>query len=148
MASKLTSRGGFTVAEVVLALALVSVTVLTLMGLCLRTLQANRKNVDTGMGQLVAEQAIEQIAMSAEASATAPVWASNSAVVAYSSDTVQVAGTTFQVTTYATDVAPTVFVATKRLKRLQTRVVWKDLQQGKMGYGNLRAESTRLVHEP
>jgi len=149
MAAILKKVGGFTVAEILLAIALIAVTLLTIMGLCLRTLQSNRKTIDTGAGQMVADQVLEQVADAAEASKTAAVWATNSAVNAYSSDPVTIQGTTFQVTTYATDVVATpAFAAGKRLKRLTTRVIWKDLAQGKMGYGNLRAQASRLVHEP
>lgn len=142
---------GFTVAEVVLALALISVTVLTLLGLCLRTLQASRKTIDTGSGQMVLEQALEAVAQAAEKSDSAAVWGTNSASLPYSSDAILLNQTTYQVTVYATDVAVTSgvpFAADKRLKLLRATAVWRDQQQGRMGYGVFRASSTRLVHEP
>jgi Tfp pilus assembly protein PilV len=142
---------GFTVAEVVLALALISVTVLTLLGLCLRTLQASRKTIDTGSGQMVLEQALEAVAQAAESSDAAAVWASNSATTPYSSDPVLLNDVTYLVSVYATDVVAASglpFAADKRLKLLRATVEWRDLPQGRMGYGLLRASSTRLVHEP
>ena len=151
MVAILSRRRGFTVAEVLLAILLIAVSLLTLLGLSLRTLQANRKTIDTGSGQMVAEQLIEEIAHSAEISKTAPVWAVNSAVVAYSTDVVVIQGTPFEATTYAVDVvasSPPLFAATKRLKKLTTEVIWKDLAQGKMGYGQLHARASRLVNEP
>lgn len=152
MAAKLIGCRGYTLAEILLSISLLTIVLLTLLGLCLRTLQSSRKSIDTGAGQIVADQALEQLAFAAESSATAPVWlAPSSVTVAYSTDTVTVQGTSFEVTTYAADVvasAAPFFVPGKRLRQLTTRVIWKDLAQGKMGYGRLNAQASRLVHEP
>jgi Tfp pilus assembly protein PilV len=142
---------GFSLAEVVLALALIAVTVLTLLGLSLRTLQANRKVIDTGAGQMVLEQALEQMAHEAESSDSVALWSHNSLTVAYSSDPITLGNITYLVSIYAHDLTAasgTPFASDKRLKLLQGSVVWRDLQQGRSGYGQLRAQSSRLVHEP
>ncbi|MBT9582949.1 hypothetical protein IV102_06340 [bacterium] len=144
-------RQGFTVAEILLALALISVVVLTLIGLSLYSLNANRKSRDVSAGQLVAEQVLERLVYEADTSPASPIWAQNSQSVAYAEQQVTVEPSVFNVTTYVSNVndqAGTIFVAGRRLKRLEALVVWQDAQAGKSGYGRLSVRATRLVNEP
>lgn len=145
MAGKVTSQRGFTVAEILLALALISIVILTLLGLSIRSLQVNRKNLDTAVGQLVANQALERLVYEAEHDSTAPVWASNSTTIPFSNTQVTMGDTPFNVTIFASDALS---APGPRLKQLKSRVVWSDTPQGKAGQGILRVEATRLVHEP
>ena len=50
---------GFSIAEVLLSLGLLTVVLLTLLGLATQALHTNRKNLDTAAGQLVADQALD-----------------------------------------------------------------------------------------
>ena len=137
-------RRAFSVAEIILALAMISVAVLTLLGLSLRSLQSSRKVLDTSSGQLVAEQVLERLVYEAERNSTALIWTSIS--TPYQQDTVTMGQTVFNVTVYVTDVAG--FVAPKRLRKLDSTVIWQDAPQGKAGQGRLKIEATRLLHEP
>lgn len=149
MEAALNRLRGFTIAEVLLALGLVTVAVLALLGLSLRSLQANRKVNDTLSGQLVADQAVERIVYQAESSASDPVW-SHAVPAPYQSTTVTQGDSVFNVTVYATDVNDTGggFIAGKRLKLLEAEVTWQDAPNGKAGQGRLQVRTSRLVHEP
>lgn len=138
-------RTGFTIAEVLLSLGLLTVVLLTLLGLATQALQSNRKNLDTAAGQLVADQALERAAYDAEQSASAAIWSINSLTVPVSTTTVTMGSVPYNVTLYAND---SLAVAGRRLKRIRARVVWADAPSGKAGQGQLRVEAARLVHEP
>lgn len=142
-------RAGFTVAEVLLALALTVVALLALLGLSLRSLQSSRKANDTLGGQLVAEQALERLAQQAEQAATAPVW-SHALSTPYQNVVLTQASTAFNVTVYASDVpvSGSSFVGGKKLKCLEAWVRWQDAPNGKSGYGVLQVRASRLVHQP
>ena len=143
-------RRGFSLAEILLALGLITIVVLTLLALSLQSLKTNQKINDTTAGQLVAEQVLERIAYQAESSNTAAVWPINNPLAPYSADQVTVGDSVFNVTVYATDVTDSsgLMIAPKRLKELDATVIWQNDQQGKAGQGNLRIQATRLVHEP
>lgn len=138
-------RAGFTIAEVLLSLGLLTVVLLTLLGLATQALQSNRKNLDTAAGQLVADQALERIVYDAEQSASAAVWGINSLTVPMSSTIVTMGSTPYNVTLYAND---SLAVAGRRLKRVRATVIWADAPNGKAGQGRLQVEAARLVHEP
>jgi hypothetical protein len=90
----------------------------------------------------VAEQVLERLVYEADTNPTSPIWAHNSQAVAYSEQQVVVEPSVFNVTTYISNVndqGGTIFVAGRRLKRLEAQVVWQDAQAGKAGYGRLRA---------
>jgi len=135
----------FTLAEILLALGLISIVILTILGLSIRSLHVNRKNMDTTVGQMVANQALERLVYEAEHDSTAPVWANNSATIPFSNTQVTMGDTAFNVSIFASDALST---PGSRLKRLKSQVIWSDAPQGKVGKGVLRVEATRLVHEP
>lgn len=141
---------GFTVAEVLLALALITIAVLTLLGLSLYSLNASRKSRDVTAGQMVAEQTLERLVYEADTNPASTLWSQNSQTVPYQQQQVTMEPSVFNVTVFVSNVVDTggQFVAGSRLKRLESLVVWQDAQNGKSGYGQLRVRATRLVHEP
>jgi Tfp pilus assembly protein PilV len=146
-------RRGFTVAEILLALALISVVVLTLLGLALHSMTAGRKTRDLSAGQMVAEQVLERLVYDAESHNTdtdkAALWSHADPNQIYAQTQVTVEPSVFNVTTYVSDVNAAEFspLQKKRLKRIQCVVVWQDAPEGKAGYGRLEVRATRLLHE-
>lgn len=140
-------RRGFSVAEVILSLALITVVVLGLIGVSLYSMSASRKSRDLTAGLMVAEQVIERLVYDAESNAGAALWTANSAT-AYQQQTVSMSGSAFNVTVYVSDVSPGVFGAGTRLKKLDGLVVWQDAPQGKARQGRLQVRTSRLLHEP
>lgn len=141
------SRRGFTIAEILLALALITVVILTLLGLSIQSLVVGQKSQDLVGGQLVAEQVTERLVYGAESNPAAALWGHNLATH-YAQETVTLGPTVFNVTTYVNDVAPTDFAINRRLKRLESVVIWQEAQQGKKNAGRLEIRTTRLLHEP
>lgn len=145
-------RRGFSLAEVLLALALITIVVLTLLGLSIQSLSASQKTRDLTAGQLAAEQVVERLVYEGDTTGPlSPFWTQNSALAPYNQQNVTISNTVFNVTTYLNDVvdSPGLFVGQKkRLKRLNSTVIWQDAQQGKANQGRLQLQTTRLVHEP
>ena len=139
---------GFTLAEVLLALLLISVAILTLLALSLQTLSASRKNVDTMGGQLVAEQVLEKLANVAEITPESPLWYASDPLTPYRNDILTQGDTAYNVSIYISDVAGFPPTPGQRLKLLQADVVWQDQPQGKARQGTLRISTSRLLREP
>jgi type II secretory pathway pseudopilin PulG len=151
--SRITRRSAFTLAEVLLALALVTIVLLSVVGLALNAMSAMSKSVDVSAGLNVAEQEIERLAYDAENAPTAAFWTFSNQVNTYSTGQVVVGASRFSTATYVTDVADSggnFVVAGKRLKQVKAVVVWSDAGADgkKAGKGTLRATAARLVHEP
>lgn len=139
---RVSHKKGFTVAEILLALLLISVAILTLMGLSLQSLSASRKSQDTLAGQLVAEQVLEKLVHDVEtATSASPFWAAVEGV--YQNQVIAQGSTSFNVTLSVTNVT-----GQPRLRLLEADVRWQDAPQGKARQGQLRVTSSRLIHEP
>ena len=133
-------------AEFVLAMALASVALLSLVAISLSALKSNRKATDTAVGALLAEQQVEQLVYAMQADSTAAIWA-HVPPAEYSVDTINVSNTDFTVVVYARDPDPT-FTDPHRLKRLEVVVKWCDSQAGnRAGMGKLEARAARLVRQ-
>lgn len=150
MVSAINRPRAFSLAELVLALGLITVVVLGLAGLALYSMTAGQKSRDLAAGELVAEQALERLVYDAESNPGAAVWGQDSATAVYAQQLVTLDPTVFNVTTYVTNVAPTTFdpATNQRLKRLDVVVIWQEAQQGKANQGRLQVASSRLLHEP
>lgn len=151
MDAALTRKGGFTLAEILLSLSLITIVVLALLGLSIRSLKGTQKSEDLTVGQLVAEQHIERLIYEAETNATSPFWAHNNPSAPYSTQTVDSNGSKFQLSIYISDVSASVdggFSVGRRLKLVQGDVTWHDAPQGKRDLGILNIRVSRMVHEP
>ena len=136
---------GFSVAEVLLALALITVTILALLGVSIYSLSADRKGRDLVAGQMVAEQALERIVYAAESNADAGLWYQNDAVATYASQVVTLTPTDYRVATYVTDLGG--YPIGRRLKLVECLVTWEAAPQGKVRQGRLQVRGNRLLHE-
>lgn len=150
---RIARRAAFTLAEVLLALALVTIVLLSVVGLALNAMSAMSKSVDVSAGISVAEQQIERLAYDAESAPSSAFWTFNNQVNTYSTGQVTVGASRFNTATYVSDVADSggnFVVSGKRLKQVKTVVIWSDAGPDgkKAGKGTLRASAARLVHEP
>ena len=132
-------------AEGLLALALITITILALLGVCIYSLSADRKSRDVVGGQMVAEQALERLVYAAESNPGAPFWGHNDAFNVYEQQVVTLTPTDYSVVTYVTDVGG--FPVGGRLKLVDCQVSWQGVPQGKVRQGQLRVRTSRLLHE-
>lgn len=139
------ARRGFSVAEVLLALALITVTILALLGVSIYSLSADRKSRDLVAGQMVAEQALERLVYSVENNADAGLWYQNDATTTYAQEVVTLTPTDYRVSTYVTDYGG--YPIGRRLKLVECLVTWEGAPQGKVRQGRLQVRTSRLVHE-
>lgn len=141
-------RVGFSLAELLLALALATITILTLMALSLSGLRSNRKSTDTVSGRLVAETRMQELIYAMQSGQGEGLWL-HSASSPYSVDTVRLGNLDFQLVVYTSDPDPTL-VAPNRLRNLEVRAEWMGGEGGasRAGMGRLQARCVRLVHEP
>lgn len=139
---------GFTLAEFLLAIALASVALLTLVAVSITALRSNRKSTDTAVGFLLADQTAEQTIYSMQSNTSAPIWNHN-LPSEYSLDTVNLSNQDFTVIVYARDPVAGL-VAPHRLKRIEVVTRWWDAQSNpsRAGMGRLEARAVRLVREP
>ncbi|MBT9582095.1 hypothetical protein IV102_02030 [bacterium] len=135
-------------AEVLVALSLITFVVLGLLGVSLYSMSAGRKSRDLTAGLMIAEQALERLAYEADSTPGAAVWTTDNQTTAYQQQVVTMNPSVFNVTIYVSDVAPAMFGANNRLKQLESLVVWQDAPQGKAKQGQLRVRTARLLHEP
>lgn len=141
-------NGAFTLAEVIISLALTVIVVLTLLGLGLTALQGNRKSTDLVAGQMAAEQELRELLYDAKANATAPLWSVNSRTAPYQVDPLTLSGTTYKIYTYASDVT-IVPPPYRGLKKVECIATWWDAPSGaRTGYGVLQASASQFVNVP
>lgn len=132
-----------------LATALATVALLSLVAVSLSALRSNRKATDTTVGSLLAEQTAEQLIYGMQSNTAAPIWNYSNALLEYSVDTVNLSNQDFTVIVYARD--PLAGLASPhRLKRIEVLTRWWDAQSNsnRSGMGRLEARTVRLVREP
>jgi type II secretory pathway pseudopilin PulG len=136
---------GFSLAEVLLAVALAAVIVLTLVALSLTSLRGNQKATDLTLAQSAAHQWIEEELYSAQHDSSNPLWIANNDQTPYKTLQLSVGNARYDLAVYAVDVNdPSV----PHLKRCRLRVAWWGGEQTRSGYGNLSTEVTRFVSKP
>ena len=130
-----------------MAIALVTVVMLTLVALSLTAMKSNRKATDSTTGQLLAEQRVDQLVYGMQSDNTLAIWGHN-LPTAYSVDQVNVSNTEFTVAVYARDPDATL-VTPNRLKRVEVVTSWWGAGSGnRAGMGKLEARFVRIVREP
>lgn len=144
MATAIARQQGFSVAEVLLAMALITVTLLALIGVSIFSLSVDRKSRDLVAGQMVAEQAVDRLVYAAESNPAASFWAHEVGLGLYEQQVVTLTPTDYQVTMYVADLG---FPAPRRLKQIDCEVTWQGVPQGKVRQGQLRIRASRLIHE-
>ena len=153
-------RQGFTLPEIVFALGLLLVAVLSAALLGFSTLASNRKATDTQSGALVASQVLDSEIQAAAQDPTSAFWNQNSALTVYETQTVTAGVTPYQARIYVSNVtiaadntipgAPaTPAPAAQTLKRVDVTVNWWDSQtKNRQGYGQLETRACRMVYGP
>ena len=143
----------FTLAELMLAVGLIAVVVLSVLGLGISVLRGSRKAIDTTVGQQVAEGELQRVIYQAEANTADPLWSQNSATTAYLTYPIVVKNTTFSVALYAQDLVdsstglPLGNTTFNQSLKVDARVSWWD-SNGNQGYGNLQASASQVIDGP
>ncbi|MFN8608744.1 MAG: hypothetical protein U0931_14500 [Vulcanimicrobiota bacterium] len=151
---------GFSLAEVLLATATIAVSLLTLTLVLIQLMKASRKTVDVSAAELASEKIIGQLIYNAQYNAAEhPVfWNSDypGAAPHYKSGTLTSNGTDFAYQMDAVTVnndntggtTPVGGTGNNRLKRILLTVTWWDGANGnRAGYGKLKLQKVRLIHE-
>lgn len=135
-------RVAFTLAEILLGVALAAVVVLTLVALSLTALKGNRKAADLTMAQNLAHQFIEQEIYGAQQEATAAFWSQNSDQSPLVERELVVGDAAYQAALYVVDANS---AATPGLKRCRVRLSWWGGEGDRAGYGRLFTEVVRFA---
>lgn len=156
------NRWGFTVAEVLLTLALMTMAILALMGLSFSSLKATTKSADVTRGVQVAQQYLDRIIEQALADQPAGMRASffDQDIPGQPWRTVDIplGQTRFTVKLFVQTVQDSSTGASlggaagagNRLKKVDAVVSWWDgdgQSQGRAGYGRLQTQLSQLVSE-
>ena len=136
---------GYTLAEVLLALALAVVVVLTLVGLSLTAHTGNQKSSDLMAAQSLAHQWLEEEIYAAQGIPGAAIWAANSETNPYQEKRTMVGHSEYLSAFYSSDVTDP---GMPSLKKCHLRVSWWNGAEGRPGYGRLYTEATRYVSKP
>lgn len=135
---------GFSLAEVLLGVALAAIVVLTLVALGLTALKGNRKAADLTLAQSLAHQAIEQHLYQAHQDSSAALWVANDDNQALSQSDLPVGTQVFSSALYVSDAST---AATPNLKRCRLRISWWGGTE-RQGYGRLSTEVIRFASRP
>lgn len=142
---------GFSLAELLLAMGLFAIVVLTFLGLATKLLQVDSKSLETSAGSLIAEQLIQrtEAQLSGDAAARANFFAEAYDVTPWAEGQVVSDGRTFYYTVHARTVANVGTVApSNRLKKIDFHVWWAgEDTQTRQGQGRLEVRGTQLVSE-
>lgn len=149
---------GFTLAEVLVSLLILSVAILALMALILSTLRAGQKSSDRPVGLLAADSALDywlsEVKVNYPNEPAATFWnTTNSVSTPWRSGKVNINNTEFIYSLYAEniDLQPstgktlTIAGVPNRLKKVDVVVWWWDGQR--QGYGQLRCSKSKVVNE-
>ena len=141
---------GFSMLEIILAIALIAIAVLVLMGLATTALSARQKSLDTEAARQVAQAQLQRVIRSAlndsPSGSRRRLFGHNSeAPLESGSSTTGV--TEFSYSVFAKSL--TVGAAPNRLAQVRVEVWWwGDKDQSRAGMGRLRYEISQLVDEP
>jgi Tfp pilus assembly protein PilV len=143
-------------AELMLAVGLISVVVLAVLGLGISVLRGTRKSIDSTSGQQVAESELQRVIYAAESNTADPLWSANSPTTPYTSYPVVVKSTSYQVAVYAQELVdsstslPLGNTTFNQSLKVDVRVNWWDTagQGSQVGYGNLQASASQVVDGP
>ena len=141
-------------AEVMLAVGLLGVVVLSVVALGISALRANRKALDSSAGQLVASSELQKTIYEAQNVGPGdPLWSRDNATDAMTTRVNKVGDTEFKVAIYATELrdasGPLGGATRNRAKKVEVLVTWWDAgAEGRQGYGQLRTRRSRIVNGP
>ncbi|ODT72645.1 hypothetical protein ABS71_07660 [bacterium SCN 62-11] len=152
------NRRGFSLAELVIAVALLAIMILGVMALSISVLKTERKANDLTAGKLVAQsvmsQLLDKLRSDTPAGVRATFMAYNTANVAFDSGTVVVQRTSYQYNVFVSTVTDSAgnpvggALSSNRLKNVEIQVSWwNGAAQNRAGYGSLKTSLSQLVAE-
>jgi Tfp pilus assembly protein PilV len=145
----------FTLAELLLAVGLISIVVLTVLGLGISVLSGTRKSIDTTVGQQIAEAELQRSIYQAEDSSSDPLWSASSPSDSFQNYTIAVKSTSYAVALYAQDLYDSSTGLAlgnstfNKSKKVDARVTWWNTGGvGRTGYGLLQASASQVIDGP
>lgn len=144
-------KRGFSLVELLVAIAILGLGGLALFGLFMTSIQARAKSNDTTSASRLASSELERAVLSAQrdipTGSKEAFWDNDYPISGspQTSTSTKVGGTDFTVDLFHTTVRANTSGA-NRLKRIQVRVTWWNGE--KQGYGKLQTLASRLVTEP
>lgn len=138
-------KSGFSLAEILLGVALAAVVVLTLVALSLTALKGNRKAGDQTLAQTLAHQQLEREIYQAQQDTTAAFWGADSDANPLSQNDLTVGTQTFRAALYVSEASTS---EAPNLKRCRLRMSWWGGEKGRPGYGRLSTEIVRYACKP
>jgi uncharacterized protein (TIGR02598 family) len=142
------TQAGFSIAEVILALGLLSVAVLALIGLATTALQARQKSDDTVIAKQVAESQLTRvIELALDDEAYRNSFFDASGTEPFNEGNVTVGDTEYSFSISVNDL--NLDVEPNRLVKVEAVVSWWGGEEsGRQGAGRLSTKLSRLVNEP
>lgn len=152
------SQRAFSLPELLLAIALFAVAILSIVALSLSVLRTDRKTVDTGVAHSVARQvllrSLEQVRTDQPGGSKVNFWNNNYVTQPFLKGKQNSNGTDFEYSIYAETVVSTSAspvggaVTGNRLKKVDVIVWWWNSDRAtRTGYGKLQISTSRLVSE-
>lgn len=149
---------GLSLAEMMVALGLISVAILAVLALSISIARVNREGTDRAIGGVVARQLVERLIDSLRADipagSTADFWNNEHTSTPFESGIFRTNDTDFEFKIFASSVVDaggdSVGGTTvgNRLKKVDVFVYWWDSEtEERQGYGKLEIQNTRLVSE-
>jgi Tfp pilus assembly protein PilV len=149
---------GFSLAEMLVALGLISVAVLSVLALSISIAKGNQEGTDRATGAVVARQLVnrvlDRLRADIPAGTNADFWDNEHTSTPFDSGVFRSNNTDYQYKVYAQSVEDSSGVSVggttpdNRLKKVDVIVWWWDSEKTeRQGYGKLEVRNTRLVSE-
>jgi len=142
--SRVSSKYGYTLAEVLLSLGICVTFLLTAVDLSISALRSNQKSTDQMTAEALAGQSAELFIYGLPSSSSDPFWSTTTYSSPYLQDSVTLGNSTFSEDIYLTDLSS----VTVGLKEVKVVVSWGSGAAGRTGYGSQAVEATRVVSWP
>lgn len=151
-------RCGFSLAELMLALGITSLAILSVGLVLLSILRSDRKTLDTALGGLVARQVLDRtmdrVRADQPAGTKAQFWGSDFVSTPFEAGNITNNGTAFHYEVRAETVVNTGGddvgggLTSNRLKKVDVLITWWGSEQNdRTGYGELKVQTSRVVGE-
>jgi Tfp pilus assembly protein PilE len=149
-------RRGFTLAELLVSLFLVSVSVLSVVAMGISTLRAQQKDTDRPLGTLAAERVLNERIYAVQSDTLAnrnAWWATDHSASPWLVGNLTVNQTEYDYNLYTTTISDTAGVklgsgnpSFNGLKKVDVVVTWWNGSKGQTGYGQMQVTKTALVN--
>ncbi len=130
-----------TLAEVLLALGLCVVVILSLIALAIAALRSNNKSSDSAVAEARANRVLDEFIYGLPASSD-PFWSQTSFTTPYQQDTTQIGSNNFTSQVYLSSIAP----SAPGVLRVAVNTTWQGGQAGAGGQGLQVVEIARILY--